>query len=292
MRDGHRRLQAYLEPLAYRRLRCSNAARMKQLLSILLVAVFVLGAGCAQHPPVTVRVLTYNIHHGEGLDGRIDLKRIARIIRQTEADLVALQEVDRGVTRSDRVDQPARLAELTGLQAVFEKNIDCQGGEYGNAVLSRLPIESHENHALPRVGANEQRGLLEVQVRTGGQRLVFFATHLDHQRDDAERMASVAALHELLGACADRPVIVAGDFNATPDSRVLSAAAEFLTSTIEGETAAGGTYPADQPERRIDHILSDGRSGLRLTECRVLLEPVASDHRPVLAVFELAAARP
>jgi len=138
-----------------------------QLVAWSILAVLTL-TGCVSEHPVTVRVLTYNIHHGEGMDGQIDLERIAAVIRETEADLVALQEVDRGVERTSRADQPGHLGELAGMHAVFEKNIAYQGGEYGNAVLSRFPVEHHQNHHLPRLLPNEQRGLLEVHVRAGG----------------------------------------------------------------------------------------------------------------------------
>ena len=87
---------------------------------------------------VVLRVLSYNIHHGEGLDGRIDLSRQAEIMKREEPDLVALQEVDRGTVRSGSVDQLAELARLTGLAPVFGQTIALQGGDYGVGVLSRL----------------------------------------------------------------------------------------------------------------------------------------------------------
>lgn len=255
----------------------------------LMVFTLLAASGCASREPVTLRVLTYNIRHGEGMDGRVDLERIADVIRRTEADLVALQEVDKGTERTRRVDQPARLAELTGMQAVFYRNIPYQGGEYGNAVLSRLPIEHHENHFLPKSLPNEQRGLLEVRVRAGGRPLIFFATHFDYHGDDGERMASVAMLRDLVAARSDVPTIVAGDLNAVPDSRVLAGMTSFLTDTFDPAAAPGFTFPADEPVRRIDYILHNRHPALRCTDWRVIPEPVASDHRPVLAVFEFRA---
>lgn len=258
---------------------------LAMILSIAVVSLF----GCATGQPSTVRVLTYNIHHGEGMDGNIDLDRIVQIIRQTEADIVALQEVDRGVERTNRVDQPAKLAALTGMRAIFEKNIDYQGGEYGNAALSRLPVEHHENHYLPKSLPNEQRGILEVHVRVGGKKLIFLATHFDHHQDDGERMASVAKLSTLVEQHRRIPVIVAGDLNASPDSRTISDATVFLTDGFVVADGSGFTYPADDPVRRIDYVLYNRHPGFRCIDCRVIPEPVASDHRPVLAVFELVA---
>jgi endonuclease/exonuclease/phosphatase family metal-dependent hydrolase len=244
-------------------------------------------AGCASPGPTPLRVLSYNIHHGEGLDGRVDLERIAEVIRASGADLVALQEVDRGVERTGRTDQPARLAALTGMRVVFERNIEFQGGDYGNAVLSRLPVERHRNHFLPSFHDREQRGLLEVHVRAGGGRLAFYATHFDYHPGDDERMASVAFLRERTATQGDIPLIVAGDLNATPHSRVLAEAAAFLANTCPGDAESAWTYPADTPTKRIDYILTNDHPGLRCVAFRVIPEAVASDHRPVLAVFEI-----
>jgi len=248
----------------------------------------VLLAGCASPQPTPLRVLSYNIHHGEGMDGRVDLERIAQIIRRSEADLVALQEVDRGVKRTDRVDQPARLAELTGMHVVFERNIEHQGGDSGTAVLSRMPVNRHQNHFLPQSRPGEQRGLLEVHVTVDGEPLVFYATHFDYHPSDEERMASVTMLKEKMEPHAGLPIIVAGDLNDTPDSRVLAAATAFLVDTCEDDSGTVPTYPADVPDKRIDYILTNGHPSLRYVEFRVLPESVASDHRPILAVFEVA----
>ena len=145
-----------------------------------------------------VTVLSYNIHHAEGVDGRLDLDRIAAVIRTSQADVVALQEVDQRVTRSNNIDQPQELAERLGMHVAFGPNIDLQGGKYGNAVLSRFPIKSTTNHLLPNVGGGEQRGLLEVDVELLTIKLTFLATHFDHRRNPAQRMASATFVNELV----------------------------------------------------------------------------------------------
>lgn len=264
---------------------------MKRLLPIFLTIGVLFVSGCSQRGNlVTLRVMSYNIHHGEGMDGQLDLERIASVIRSEQPDLVALQEVDRGTRRTEQIDQPARLAELTGMQAVFERNIDYQGGEYGNAVLSRLPVRRHENHHLPSLTPGEQRGLLEVQVEMKGGTVVFFATHFDYRSDERERLLSVAVARERVEG-QPHPIIVAGDLNATPDSATISSAAEFLKDTCSLTSDSGFTFRADAPTKRIDYILHNGHPALRPVECRVLDEPVASDHRPVLAVFEVDSRR-
>src|SRR5512142_1551034 len=115
---------------------------------LLLLASLAALAAAAQNLPRRVTVLTYNIHHGEGTDGRIDLERIARVIRLVSPDLAALQEVDRRTTRSGGVDQLAELGRLTGMEPLFGKTIPHQGGDYGNAVLSRMQVAEHVNTAL------------------------------------------------------------------------------------------------------------------------------------------------
>jgi len=240
-------------------------------------------AACAA-PDTRLRVLCYNIRHGLGSDETLDLTRIARVIRAADADLVSLQEVDRGVRRSDGVDQPAELGRLTGMTALFEQNIPYQGGEYGNAVLTRLPVERSTNHALPQMRPGEQRGALEVVVRSRAGPVRFVATHFDYRPDDSERLASIRTL-ENIAADGDLPTIVAGDLNASHDSRVM----QDLLIRWHSALPPGDhpTYPAPEPQKQIDWVLMRPSHRWRVISAVVLDEPTASDHRPVLVVIEL-----
>src|SRR3954468_9718350 len=92
--------------------------------------------------PREIRVITYNIHHGEGLDKKFGLERIAKVLLAEKPDIVALEEVDQGTKRASGVDQPAEFARLTGMRVVFGRNIPYDGGGYGTAVLTRLPVRS------------------------------------------------------------------------------------------------------------------------------------------------------
>ena len=231
----------------------------------------------------TLRVMTYNIHHGEGTDGKLDLARIARVITEAKPDIVALQEVDRNVERTGNVDQPAELARLTEMSVVFGANIDLQGGQYGNAVLSRLPIVRHENHLLPVVDLGEQRGVLEVEMAAADRRVILLATHLDHRRPDAERLASAKLINELIGK-QTLPAILAGDLNAVPESAVL---AEVLKQWANTTREPKPTIPVDKPERQIDYVLVRPAQRWRVVEARVLDEAVASDHRAVVVEVEI-----
>jgi endonuclease/exonuclease/phosphatase family metal-dependent hydrolase len=268
--------------------------KIRVLLALVCLSVSLAGCtfqrqGVAAAPKsVEVRVLSYNIHHGEGLDKRVDLERIARVVEDTRADLVALQEVDKGVQRSKGLDEPARMGELTGMQPVFEKNINYQGGEYGNAVLSRLPVLSHENHPLPQSVANEQRGMLEVRVQAGGQPLIFVATHFSYYPEEVERLASVESFRKLADEKGDVPVIMAGDLNARPDSQTVKNLNAFLSNACPPGAEGVFTFPADKPDIRIDYIFYTRNPRVRCVEYKVVPEEVASDHRPILAVFEVA----
>ncbi len=119
---------------------------------ILLLAILACAASFASGhaaKPVRVRVLTYNIHHGAGTDGKTDLARTAGAIKRLTPDLVALQEVDKATTRSRGVDQAAELGRLTGMHFAFGKAMDFAGGQYGEAILSRYPLMEIQVHSLP-----------------------------------------------------------------------------------------------------------------------------------------------
>jgi endonuclease/exonuclease/phosphatase family metal-dependent hydrolase len=244
--------------------------------------------------PQQIRVLTYNIHHGEGVDGKFDLARIAALIKSVSPDVVALQEVDQNTARSSDVDQPAELARLTGMEVVFGRNIDFQGGGYGTAVLTRLPVKAHASHKLPSLYEGEQRGVQVVELGSAGDPgLVFLCTHLDHRPDDRERLASAELVNELAATYGNRLMILAGDLNAEPDSRVIRELEKRWHVTgaakpqAEVEAARGLlTFPSDKPRKWIDFVLVRPAERWQVVEVRVLDESVASDHRPLLAVVK------
>src|SRR6187401_2798658 len=114
--------------------------------SVAIVAVVVCRADAEL--PREIRVITYNIHHGEGMDKKFGLERIAKLLMAEKPDIVALQEVDQGTKRASGVDQPAEFARLMRMWVVFGRNIPYEGGGYGTAVLTRLPIRSHASVKL------------------------------------------------------------------------------------------------------------------------------------------------
>jgi endonuclease/exonuclease/phosphatase family metal-dependent hydrolase len=236
--------------------------------------------------PLRVRVLSYNIHHGEGTDGKLDLERIARVIDSVTADVVALQEVDKNVTRTGGVDQPAELGRLTKLNVAFGGNIRFQGGDYGNATLSRLAILREKNHLLPSIDQGEQRGVLEVELKLAADAppLRFFNTHFDARRPGEERVASARAINELVAKDPKRAALLAGDLNDVAESETLKLLGSQWSKTGD---AALPTIPSNKPRRQIDFVLFRPTPAWRVVECRVLDEAVASDHRAIFAVLEL-----
>ncbi len=233
-----------------------------------------------------LRVMTYNIHVGVGMDKKLDLERIAAVINQQQPDLVGLQEVDRGVKRTQGVDEIAELARLTKMEFAFAHNLDFQGGQYGVAILSRLTIQKTDHRMFLNRREGERRGLLRIEVSSGGKRLSFATTHLDYQYEDG-RLYEAGQLLDFLKV-EKGPLVLVGDFNldSNGDSYKL-VAAYFRDAWLETQAQGKGySYPADRPAKRIDYIFSRFDSGVRARKAW-LVETQASDHLPVVADIEV-----
>jgi endonuclease/exonuclease/phosphatase family metal-dependent hydrolase len=239
-----------------------------------------------------MRVVSYNIHHGVGADGRLDLERVAATIAATGADLVGLQEVDRHFgPRSDFVDQAAWLGERLGMHVAYGAAVDrapsADGGphrQYGNAVLSVREVLAWRNVRLPRPAGTEQRALLEALVHVDGQPLRFLVTHLQNRSQPA-RLVQVDVIRAV-AAGLPIPVVLAGDLNARAGSREV----RRLTAVLGDAWATAGngrghTFPARVPTTRIDYVLAS--PDLRAAAA-VVVDSRASDHRPVQADLESA----
>jgi endonuclease/exonuclease/phosphatase family metal-dependent hydrolase len=251
----------------------------KFLLNLVMLSLITTGCSTISQTKIaTLTVLTYNIHHGEGTDGKLDLERIARIIRTENPDLVALQEVDQKTERTASIDQAAELARLTGLGHAFGKAMDYRGGAYGQAILSRWPIKNAQVHQLPQRAGREPRILFLAQIESPHGDLTFATTHLDHQLEEV-RLDQARALNKIL-AETKISALLCGDFNAGPESSTMKFLFEHWLDTA-GENAAN-TIPAANPSKRIDYILAAPKQNWTPETSRVLAEPIASDHRPVL----------
>ena len=232
-----------------------------------------------------LRILSYNIHHAEGVDGKLDVPRIAQVILSVDPDLVALQEVDKNTIRTGKVNQDIELSRLTKMNCVFGSNITFQGGQYGNAILSKFPIIKNKNFLLPNVDSGEQRGLLQSQIQISNkENVLFFSTHLDHRRSDTERLASAKAINQIISLDNKSPAILAGDFNDVPDSPTLKELGKVWLRTNKKILR---TIPASKPSRQIDYIFVQPKERWKIIESQVLDEDIASDHRAIFSIIEL-----
>ena len=258
-----------------------------------LLALAACAAACATPAdvaPLHVRLATWNVHHGAGLDGRVDLDHIAAELLAAAPDVVCLQEIDVGVPRSGRLDLPRELAQRLGMHAAFGKNIDYQGGDYGNAILSRWPISWQHNLHYRMLREGEQRGLLMVGLDTGRGTIAIGCTHLDYRPDPSERLQNAV---EILAAVRERQLCaVAGDFNDRPGSAVHGQLCAELRDCWQAlpDVDAGATYPADAPDRRIDWVLA---APARTSATAGRVPPTtSSDHRAVVVDLAVVAPAP
>ena len=235
--------------------------------------------------PFRLGVLSYNIHHARGVDGQLNLARIANVILSVKPDLVALQEVDNKTNRTGKIDQAAELSRLTKMFYIFGSNIEFQGGHYGNAILSRFPVVKKNNLHLPNLNSGEQRGVLESVIKLSKeQKISFLATHLDHRKPDNERIASAKFINERISLSNKIPAILAGDFNDIPFSSTLK---EFGKLWLHTNATLSPTIPVSKPTRQIDYIMIRPKKSWRVIRSKVLDEAVASDHRAIFAEIEL-----
>lgn len=241
------------------------------------------GAGAGKQ----LRVMSYNIHHcnppSKEASGEIDLEAIVQVIRQQAPDLVALQEVDVNTTRSGPGNQAEEIAKRLGMKAFFGKAIDYQGGEYGVAVLSKYPMTETTVVRLP-AGADpksEPRILVTAKVSLPkGQVIRFGSTHLD-VRNAQTREAQVREIVRIAAQEAT-PFIVAGDFNAVPESSAISVLDQHFTRTCQ---TCEPTIPVINPKRTIDFIAFTKGSPFKAVSTQVIPERYASDHLPVISVL-------
>lgn len=240
----------------------------------LLLGIGITLSSTGQETPV-LRLLTYNIHHAEGLDGKVDYDRIAQIIRETKADIIALQEVDLQTKRTDRVDQASMIASKLGMHQVYGKAIHFQGGQYGLAVLSRWHVDSQKVYALPYRINQEPRIALETRIRpdNGLPELCFINTHLCHL-SEPNRSEQVQRLLQIIPRNESAQVFLAGDFNARPDSAPMQLLWMENWKDLLGE------------HQGIDYLLAPGASHWKVRSARIVNAPVASDHMPVFVELE------
>ncbi len=235
----------------------------------------------------SLRVMTYNIHHGAGPDDLVDLDHIAATIRQAAPDIVFLNEVDDNWARSGRINQATHLAASLQMPYVFyapafrrpylfNGRFFLQVARYGNALLSKYPITSARIEQLPVAGFQERRAVVAADIVVGDSRhLHILGTHLGLRQ--AERARQVEHLLRLARNVRGTSLLM-GDFNATPDAEEIKRLSAAWSDP--GQTSSP-TFPAVRPRKRIDYIFvsDDLTPGISAYD---VFPADASDHLPVL----------
>jgi endonuclease/exonuclease/phosphatase family metal-dependent hydrolase len=237
---------------------------------------------------VSLRVLTLNVHGGQG-PGGFDMGRLTDFLRRADVDVALLQEVDRARPRSRYVDMPAVLASGTGMEVAYGLNVRLgpRRGVSGIATLSRHPIVEQLLTHLPRRPGLKQRGVLRTDLDVDGLTVSVFNTHLEHARPTM-RNRQLAAVRGPVAAT-PHPVVLGGDLNAYPGSGTLGIARAFLRDAWSAGTGTGATSPASGPRNRIDYLLY--APPVRVRQAQVMPQ-VVSDHLAVRAEFVLPADSP
>lgn len=234
-----------------------------------------------QRDPITLRILTYNIYHGEATDGSIDMDLFASIINEVKPDLVALQEVDKNAKRTGVIDITKELSERTGLKGHFVKHRDFQGGEYGNAILSRFPVKDiHVIHGYK----STPNGITIPNTRIKlpkGREIIFNCTHLSTKLED--RQAQAKQLLDYYHALEGKPMIITGDLNAEPHHAEIKM---LLKEFAESDTTFENTFSTRTGlVKKIDYILHPRNDQWEVLETKVLCRGDASDHCAFFAVL-------
>ena len=238
---------------------------MKKILLILAVVLMGVTAAEAQK----VRVMSYNVKNGMGVDGITSIERCSDVIRKVNPDVVAIQEVD-SVNRRNNYYVLGRMAEQTGYHAYYGPTIKYRGGKYGIGVLSKKPALSTKFYPMPH--RREDRGVLVVEFK----RYYLVCTHLSGQYIRDGRCVQVDVIREAVSGL-KKPVFIAGDMNARPGTPVMKAFKEFAV-VLSDENKK--TAPSYDPRGCIDYVLGTNGSFKVLDE-EVIYGCYASDHLPL-----------
>lgn len=222
-----------------------------------------------------IKVMTYNIHRGINKDNKLDLDGIVEAVKDSGADIIALQEVERFSVRTRFQDQIGYIAEKLSMYHAFGKSISILNGQYGNAILSKYPIEEYEVKELPSKG--EQRTILRAGLNINGKKLPVYSTHLGLKQ--SERDLQLAEIIRIIGG--EKDFILAGDFNTSVDK--LGVIAGVYNDCAEYDDGSKPTFENDGLSERIDYIFTS--KSFEVKEYDVPVSE-ASDHYPVVTALK------
>jgi len=233
-----------------------------------------------------VKVLSFNILHGATTKGDFNLDVIAKVIKDADADFVSLQEVDYKTNRAKKFDLATELGYRTKMASIFGRAMYYDGGEYGEAVLSKYTFLNSKNVALPYTKGNEPRAALEVTtVLKSGDTISFIGTHLDHLRTDTDRISQATTINRIFSK--NRyPTILSGDLNDVPNSNAISILESFWKASYK-KSNPRLTYPSENPTIKIDYVMFYPHNKWKVITRKTLWDTVASDHCGYLVTLEL-----
>lgn len=235
--------------------------------------------------------MTYNIHHGKGMDKQVDLKRIAKVISRSEADIIGLNEVDKKFSkRSDFIDQVQFLAKELDLFYAYSPSLtrksknSAEIQQYGNGLLSRYPIIKSEHHLFNFIpGLIEGRSILEATIELNQRFLNVYVTHLSLNPRLHRKQT------EFILENTKEPGVILGDWNMYPNTkkwRRIAGAGTCRDVWHEAGKGPGYTYPSTNPRARIDYIFIT--KDIDIEDIGVIeTNPIASDHLPVMATISI-----
>lgn len=247
---------------------------MKKNLLFIFAALFIFSAQ-AQN---TLKLMSYNIKNANGMDNVCNFQRIANVINNTSPDVVAIQEVDSMTNRSGQKYVLGEIAERTQMHGYFAPAIDYDGGKYGIGLLTKqVPLRLQ---TLPLPGREEARTLILAEFAD----YIYYCTHMSLTEED--RMKSLE-LVKAFTSSSTKPLFLAGDMNAEPESgfiKKLQKDFQILSNPKQH------TFPAPDPKETIDYIatLKQNAKGFAVISAKVINEPMASDHRPILVELRTA----
>lgn len=257
---------------------------------------------CAQEKPIQLKVLSYNIHYGVGMDSKKDLIRIADVINRLNPDLVGLQEV------SDSI-MTETIGQLTDMVGVFGASIEKETPNlyhlldipvpksqlfYGDAILSKYPFQYIGNLSIPSASSSRYEAMcidVDFSGKYGEKTVVrFITTHFDYLKTIGSKLSRKASVEVIetafINGGTDMPYILTGDLNSTPQSAPIKLLEE--KGWVKGDSGKElPTVPSISPRKQIDYVLVRPKNRWRIIDIHVVEEEMASDHRPIMMTLEL-----
>jgi len=262
---------------------------MKLKITIVLAIIFTCHIAWSQisvDSSKIVKVLSFNILHGATTKGDFDLEKIAKVIIDADPDFVAMQEVDYKTNRAKKYDLVTELGWRTKMAPIFGRAMYWDCGEYGEGVLSKYTFLRTRNIALPFTPGNEPRAALEIiTVLSSGDTIAFIGTHLDHLKDEKDRVAQAKKINEEFSSN-KYPTILAGDLNAKPGSNPINILEEVWSASYDKKNPEP-TFPSNNPLIKIDYVMFYPKNKWKILKTDVIQDSIASDHAAYLVTLEL-----